>query len=118
VDVRAEQTTDDVRIAFELVSDEPERMDGPGTLAVTLAEGVVRGSASVVFEHVPAGGEAERAGIEPGDRLLGVGEARVRSIDQARRLLTGPLSEDLLLTLGRDPDFQWIVRVSRERVRR
>jgi membrane-associated protease RseP (regulator of RpoE activity) len=115
--VRADELTEDLRIVVE-PEEESSRPEGAGSLAVTLSEATERGQAVVVIVHVPQGGEAEQAGIEPGDRLLAVDGARIRSIEQARRRLTGPLSEDVVLLLARDPDLRWLLRVGRERLRR
>jgi hypothetical protein len=116
VPVRAGRTTSRVRIT--IADDEPRReAKGAGSLAVTL--GLSKGAVVVVM--VPPGSEAEIAGVEPGDRLLAVNGREVRSIDGARRRLTGPLSEDLVLLLSRDADgaeAQWLARARRERVRR
>jgi membrane-associated protease RseP (regulator of RpoE activity) len=114
--VRAGRTTSRVKIELpgEAATPEPR---GAGSVAVTLGE--ERGAVVVVM--VPPGGEAENAGIEPGDRLLAVGGREVRSIETARRRLTGPLSEDVVLHLARDGErgeTRWLTRVRRERVRR
>ncbi|MBW2522853.1 MAG: carboxypeptidase regulatory-like domain-containing protein [Deltaproteobacteria bacterium] len=116
--VRAGDTTRGVRIVMEEDEESDPASRGGGSLAVTLAERLVGGKAVVECEHVPAGGEAERAGIEPGDRILAVNGAAVRSVGQARRRLNGPLAQDLVLELAREPDLRWAVRVRRERLRR
>jgi S1-C subfamily serine protease len=121
VEVRAGRTTDQVKIVLE---GKPEASDreprGAGSVAVTLGE---RGR-SVLVLMVPAGSEAEAAGIEPGDVLTSVNGQAVSSIEAARRGLTGPLSEDVVLELQRDDgepgsaSESWTLRVRRERVRR
>ncbi|MEJ7735088.1 MAG: PDZ domain-containing protein [Polyangiaceae bacterium] len=64
------------------------------------------------------------AGIEPGDELLRIDGREVRSIEQARKRLSGPLAEDIVLSLARDGGgdrggrAEWLARVRRERVRR
>jgi len=88
------------------------------SLAVTLASEVAGGTRLIVFEHVPYGGEAQRAGIMPGDRFLAANGAPVRTLEQARRRLSGPLGSDMVLEVGRPPDFRWRVRIRRERLRR
>ncbi|WP_433930986.1 carboxypeptidase regulatory-like domain-containing protein [Sorangium cellulosum] len=116
VQVRAGRTTDRVRIALP---GDGARQDpkGAGSLAVTLGE--ERRTVTVV--SVPPGSEAEEAGIEPGDRLLSVNGVEVRSLEEARRRLTGPLSEDVVVLLARDGErgeARWLTRVRREKVRR
>ncbi len=118
--VRAGETTKGLRIILRTDERQTGRGQarGAGSLAVTLGERSIGQQIAVVFEHVPQGGEAQRAGIEPGDQLLAVNGVTVRTIEQARRRVTGPLSEDLVVSLARQPDLRWSVRVSRERLRR
>ena len=116
--VRADETTGDLKIVLEQQPEAPDKPEGGGNLAVTLADTLLRGKRVVYLEHVPQGGEAERAGIEPGDQLLAVDGVPVRTIGDARRRLGGPLSEDVLLLLAREPDLRWLTRVPRERLRR
>lgn len=111
--VHSGETTDDVRIVLRPGDDE-EDLVGAASLGVTLG---VR-SGAVVFEHVPLDGEASRAGILAGDQLLRVDGEAIRSIGRTRHLLTGPLAEELVLTLFRAPDLRWSVRVRREKLRR
>ena len=116
---RAGETTDELEIVLrddaEAVSRAP--LHGAGSLAVTLGETGAGSSRLVHFEHVPPGGEAERAAIEPGDRLLEIDGLPVRSIEDARRRMTGPLAQDFIVTLGRSPNLRWHMRVRRERLR-
>ena len=119
VAVRAGRTTDRVKII--LPGDRGARdPQGAGSLAVTLGERAVGGARVVVVLMVPFGSEAEAAGVEPGDELTAVNGQEVRSIEAARKRLTGPLAEDVILELRRpeEADKRTIVRVRRERVRR
>jgi membrane-associated protease RseP (regulator of RpoE activity) len=116
--VRSDETTSDVKIVLEPQEEAPDKPQGGGGLAITLADTLVRGKRVVYVEHVPPGGEAERAGIDPGDQILAVDGVPVRTIDETRRRLSGPLSEDVLLLLAREPDMRWSTRVPRERLRR
>jgi protocatechuate 3,4-dioxygenase beta subunit len=116
--VRSDETTREVTIVLEQQEEAPDKPGGGGGLAVTLADTLIRGKRVVYAEHVPQGGEAERAGIDPGDQILAVDGVPVRTIGEARRRLTGPLSEDVLLLLAREPDLRWLTRVPRERLRR
>ncbi len=119
VDIRARDTQSRLRI--ELYEDPEVDLTDAGSaasLAVTLGESREGGGVAVIFEHVPHGGEAHRAGILAGDRLLSCNGRPIRSLEHARRSLNGPISEDMVLGLGRDPDLRWRVRVNRERLRR
>jgi S1-C subfamily serine protease len=113
VEVRAGRATRDVRIELD-PNDAPKGdLRTQAGLAVTLAER----SGRVVVMMVPPGGEAEIGGLEPEDVLLEVNGVRVRRIEAARRGLTGPQAEDVILRVERDGE-QLVLRVRRERVRR
>jgi len=117
IEVRAGRTTDRVKIVLAGGASSAREPKGAGSLAVTLGE---RGRAVVVM-MVPPGSEAEIAGIEPGDQIMSVNGREVTSIEAARKRLTGPLSEDVVLALRRDEGgnaTEWLLRVKRERVRR
>lgn len=127
VPVRAGRTTS--RVTITLPGDAPITPEpkGGGSVAITLGERTEQGRRVVVVMMVPPGSEAEIAGIEPGDLLLAVNGREVRSIEEARRRLTGPLSEDIVVSLGREggapgggggAKIVWLTRVRRERVRR
>jgi protocatechuate 3,4-dioxygenase beta subunit len=114
--VRAGRTTDRVKITLGGGAPSAREPRGAGSVAVTLGER----SGVVVVVLVPAGSEAEAAGIEPGDAITSVDGHDVHSIEAARSRLTGPLGEDVVVTLHRedDADPATTLRVRRERVRR
>jgi carboxypeptidase family protein/PDZ domain-containing protein len=85
------------------------------SVAVTLGE--TGTPAEVVIVSVVEGSEAERAGVAPGDVLRTVDGATVGSIEDARARLSGPLAEDVLVTVERD-DRTLSFRMGREPVRR
>jgi hypothetical protein len=119
LELRAGKTKENVKI--EVFADpemEPTTVGAQASLAVTLGEASDGGRRALVFEHVPIGSEAQHAGVQSGDRLLACNGAVMRSLEQARRCFNGPLGEDLVLELGRDPDMRWHIRVPRERLRR
>ena len=112
VEVRPARTTDRLEIVLEGGS--PRRgPQPPGSLALTLGE---RGG-RVVIVGVPAGSEAEAARVLPDDALLEVDAKPVRTIEQARSALGGPVAQDVLLTLDR-AGARVRMRVRREAVRR
>lgn len=127
IPVRAGRVTRGVKILIAGDLPPAKEARGAGSLAVTLGERAEQGKKAVVIVFVPSGGEAELAGIFPGDVLRTVNGLSLRSIEHARALLSGPLNEDLVLGLARDggapgqsdPSITaWLTRVKRERVRR
>ncbi|NUP14369.1 MAG: hypothetical protein HOW73_50700 [Polyangiaceae bacterium] len=118
IEVRADRVTRRVEITIPAQEYDPRKIRAAGSVAVTLAER----NGGVVVLDVPEGGEAELAGIEPGDRLLKLGGSDVRTIEQARDRLSGPLNEDVIAELDRPDDggqgLRLILRVRRESVRR
>jgi len=122
VQVQAGRTTEDLMIALSGEAIRSRVPPGGGSLAVTLGERWEGGNAAILVYMVPPGGEAEIAGLMAGDRLLEVNGVAVRSLEEARRRLSGPLSEDVVLKAARaaeeGPPQTWRVRIRRERVRR
>jgi hypothetical protein len=116
--IRADRLTDRVVIQIPDQGYAPKELRGAGSIALTLAE---RGSSVVVLD-VPEGGEAEHAGIEPEDVIVGAAGRNVTSLEQARDLLSGPMGEDVILDLSRampsGPAERLRLRVRRETVRR
>lgn len=132
VPVRADRTTSGVKIVLPPVDEEKKEVRGSGSLAITLGDRDEAGAKVVVVVMVAPGSEAEIGGLLPGDRLLEVNLKKARSIEGVRRLLTGPLSEDVLLSVLRSPELPTrgakvekapdpetlVLRIRRERVRR
>ncbi len=120
VDVRARRTTDRVRIVLDGSSPSARDPKGAGSLAVTLGETTdEEGVRRVVVRMVPAGSEAEVSGIEQGDEIHSINGHEVRTLEGARKLLTGPLGEDLVMVIQHDDEeSETRIRVRRERVRR
>jgi protocatechuate 3,4-dioxygenase beta subunit len=114
VEVTAGRVTDRVRITLNA-----ERSDDSlagGNVAVTLGE---RGSGSaveIVVMQVAATSEAERAGIAPGDLLVGIDGQRATTLEDARRRLGGRAGTDVVVELVRG-DERIVLRVAREPVR-
>ncbi len=117
--IRAGEVTKGVRIELQQDPDiDSAGARGGGSLAVTLSETMVGRKRAVIFEHVPMGGEAQRAGILAGDRFVSYDGVPIRSLEHARRSLNGALTEDFVVELERGRELRWRVRVRRERVRR
>lgn len=133
VPVRADRTTSGVKIVLPAPDEEQAKEPrGSGSVAITLGEREEGGRKAIVIVMVAPGSEAEIAGLEPGDRVLEVNLLRARSIEGVRRALTGPLTEDVLVSVLRAPEAPTrgvkveiaptpetlLFRVRRERVRR
>lgn len=108
------RTTSRVEIMIPSQDYVAPRTQAAGSLAVTLAER----DGGVVVLDVPSGGEAEYAGIEPGDRLERIDQKPIATIEQARSRLSGPLLQDVVVDLRRDGAEPIRLRVRREQVRR
>jgi len=122
VEVRAGRTTERVKITLDGEPSTKKEPKGAASVAVTLGEHRAGGGVTVLVVMVPPGSEGEVAGLEPGDELLAINGREVHSIEAARKRLTGPIGEDVLLSLRRDAGGgqveSWVARVRRERVRR
>jgi S1-C subfamily serine protease len=117
VRVVAGRTTDRVRIAIVPDGAAPpaRAAEATGGVAVTLGE--TSSPADVVIVSVVEASEAERAGLAPGDVLVDVDGAGVRTMEDARGRLSGPVEQDVLLHVRRG-DRTLALRVPREPVRR
>lgn len=104
-------------VVIELSS--PPKEDGtdfsPSVGSVAL--GLTRKSDVIVVTSVPAGGEAERAGLVVGDELRGVDGVAPTSVGNARTLLSGPLASDVVVAVVRNGE-EHIYRVRREQTSR
>ncbi len=115
VNVRAGRVTSKVTLRLRAgeVPPEPAAMAG---LAVTLGEAWAQGELEVQVVLVAPGGEAERAGVRPGDVLEAVDGRAPDSLEGARRALSGPEGSDVVVRLRRGGD-PVTLRVGRERLR-
>jgi hypothetical protein len=105
-----------VRIVLDVETSQSEPA-GSGGVAVTLAERQEGGRAALYVRAVAPGSEAERAGIEEDDELLLIDDAEPRDLEDARRRLSGPVGDDVVLRVRRRGE-EHRLRVARERVRR
>lgn len=106
------QTTSDVRVVLQ-PGTETETGQTAG-VAITLSEPA---SGHVTIEQVAAHSEAERAGLQVGDRVLGVEGSPASSMNDARTRLSGNAGTDVLLELQRGGSI-FKLRVTREQLRR
>ncbi len=114
VRVVAGRSTIDLKITLEKL-DKAVDPSASGGVAVTLGE--TSEPREVVLVAVAEGSEAERAGLAPNDVLLEVDGTRVKTIDEARAKLNGPIADDVVVKLRRGERTE-TVRVGREQVRR
>jgi hypothetical protein len=117
VEVRAGDTVRDVRLAIAADLEASAPSSAPGSLAVTLGELDATRGPAFMLEHVPYGGEAQRAGLLAGDELLGIDGHPLESLASARERLDGPLSHGMVLDLYRPGVGRYRVRVRREVLR-
>lgn len=116
VKVAAGRTTDDVTIVLDGKAGDDDS-SAPGGVAVTLGERAAEGSPEIVVVMVATGSEAERAGLEPGDRIASIDGQAPASMADARARLAGPLGDDVVLEVER-ADGSHTFRVVREAVHR
>jgi S1-C subfamily serine protease len=123
VTVTAGRTTDGVHLVVGPRPDDvAESGAGPvsggvasGGVAVTLGE--TRAPTEVVVVSVVDGSEAEHAGLAPGDVVTAVDGAAVKTMEEARARLNGPIANDVLVAVSRG-ERAFALRVPREAVRR
>ena len=84
------------------------------SIAVTLGQS----GSDVVIVSVLPGSFAERAGVRPDDTLVAVDGLLVHTIEEARRKMTGPVKDDVVLRIKRGEGPELLLRVSRETLRR
>lgn len=133
IPIREGRTTSRVKIVMPAPEEESKKdPKGSGSVAVTLGERAESDGTAVIVKMVAPGSEAEVAGLEPGDRILSVNGRKIKSIEGARKGMTGPLAEDVLMQIQRHPEIPdrgakiaarpdpetLLFRVRRERVRR
>jgi hypothetical protein len=114
--VAAGRATRGVRIAIApLPEGEATDSTATGGVAVTFDEKGSAAGASIL--SVAEGSEAERAGLQPGDRIVAVDGQPVASAKEARARLNGPIGDDIVLDIAR-ADATQKLRVAREKVHR
>jgi protocatechuate 3,4-dioxygenase beta subunit len=116
VEVQSGRTRASVRIALRASGAEQDPF-APGGVAVTLGERGNGDALEVVVVAVSENSEAERAGLEPGDVLVAVNDAKPSSMHDARARLSGPLQSDVVLSINRAGAVQRL-SVLREAIRK
>lgn len=107
--------TTNVRITLQDTKDGPlTDLGAAGSVAVTLGQS----GTDVVIVAVLGGGNAERAGVRQDDTLVAVDGAPVHTIEDARKRMTGPPRDDVVLRLRRGAEAEILLRVGREVLRR
>jgi protocatechuate 3,4-dioxygenase beta subunit len=117
VHVSSGRSTRGVRITIAAASDETaSEPTATGGVAISFDETLPL-SSGVAVAAVVEGSEAERAGVQPGDRILTVDGQPVSSTEDAKARLFGPIGDDLVLEVSRAGAARKL-RVARERVHR
>jgi hypothetical protein len=116
VDVQSNRTRSGVRITLKPSGSEQDPF-APGGVAITLGERGAGDALEVVIVSVAESSEAERAGLQPGDVITAVSDARPSSMHDARSRLSGPLQSDVVVQVTRGGAAQRFV-VLREAVRK
>jgi protocatechuate 3,4-dioxygenase beta subunit len=113
--VDAGRTTRDVKLVVTRTTETGSGEHAAGGVAVTLGE--TAEPVEVVVVAVASGSEAERAGLLPHDVLLEVDGHSTASMKDARRRLSGPLADEVVLRIRRGDDPR-VLRFPREAVRK
>jgi S1-C subfamily serine protease len=116
VDVQSNRTQSGLRITLRPSGSEQDPF-APGGVAVTLGERGNGGALEVVVVSVSENSEAERAGLQPGDVIAAVNDAKPSSMHDARARLSGPLQSDVIVAVNRGGAVQKL-SVMREAVRK
>ena len=116
VEVRANRTESGLRIVLRQTGSEQDPF-APGGVAITLGERGSGDGLEVVVVAVAENSEAERAGIQAGDVITAINDAKPASMHDARAHLSGALQSDVVLSVSRNGDAQRL-SVLREAVRK
>jgi len=116
VDVQSNRTQSGVRITLRASGSEQDPF-APGGVAITLGERGQSPALEVVIVAVAENSEAERAGLQPGDVVTAINDAKPSSMHDARARLSGPLQSDVIVTVTRGGAAQKM-SIMREAVRK
>jgi hypothetical protein len=116
VEVRSGRTESGLRINLRQSGSEQDPF-APAGVAITLGERGAGAALEIVVVAVAENSEAERAGIQAGDVITSVDDAKVASMQDARLRLSGPARSDVVVTVSRAGAAQRL-SVLREAVRK
>jgi hypothetical protein len=116
VEVQSNRTQSGVRVTVHPSGSEQDPF-APGGVAITLGERGAGTSLEVVIVAVAENSEAERAGVQPGDVVTAVNDAKPSSMHDARARLSGALQSDVVVTVTRGGAVQKM-SIMREAVRK
>jgi S1-C subfamily serine protease len=111
VELQSNRTQSGVRITLKPSGSDQDPF-APGGVAITLGERGAGESLEVVVVAVADNSEAERAGLQSGDVIASVNDAKPSSMHDARSRLSGPLQSDVIvgITRGGSPQRLSILR--------
>lgn len=116
VELQSNRTQSGVRITLKPSGSDQDPF-APGGVAITLGERGAGESLEVVVVTVADNSEAERAGLQPGDVIASVNDAKPSSMHDARSRLSGPLQSDVVVGITRGGSAQRL-SILREAVRK
>lgn len=116
VEVQGNRTQSGVRITLKQSGSDQDPF-APGGVAVTLGERGSGDALEVVVVTVADNSEAERAGLQAGDVIVSVNDAKPSSMHDARSRLSGPLQSDVIVGISRGGAAQRL-SILREAVRK
>ena len=112
VDVQSNRTHSGLRITLRPSGSEQDPF-APGGVAVTLGERGSGDALEVVVVTVSENSEAARAGLQAGDVIAAINDAKPSNMHDARARLSGPLQSDVVLSVTRGGAGQRLVRHAR-----
>jgi S1-C subfamily serine protease len=116
VELQSNRTQSGVRITLKPSGSDQDPF-APGGVAITLGERGAGESLEVVVVSVADNSEAERAGLQAGDVIASVNDAKPSSMHDARARLSGPLQSDVIVGITRGGSAQRL-SILREAVRK
>lgn len=116
VEVQSSRAQSGVRVTVRPSGAETDPF-APGGVAVSLGERGGGEALEVVVVSVAESSEAERAGLEAGDVIASINDAKPSSMHDARARLSGPLQTDVVVSVSRGGVVQRL-SILREAIRK